>query len=202
MGRAAGWNLWLCDTASRYTTNVWELVTVGPKLSLSLADAQWLRPPVTAIRQDLSGPPRKCPAILEDPNVLAEVSSYWRNHKTKGALFMSLFWPGGGSMWPMCSHSSTLLMWSFFIPAIWGVGGGWSVFSLTWRFWNFHSSICLWIVDILVRGTVIWNYLCCYLDNIISHWCSCNLSVNRLSEQTQQKQNLLFIFCVFSLFMD
>lgn len=26
-------------------------------------------------------------------------------------------------MWPMCSHSSTLLMWSFFIPAIWGVGG-------------------------------------------------------------------------------
>ena len=77
MGRASGWNLWLCDTDSRYTTNVWALVTVSPRLSLSLADAQWLSPTNSLSechKARLSGPPKKCPAILEEPNVLAKAS--------------------------------------------------------------------------------------------------------------------------------
>lgn len=180
MDRAVGWNLWLCDTASRYTTNVWELVTVSPKLS-SLADAQWLslrNSPVIVIRQDLR-PPRKCPAILSELNVLAEASSLTgETIRPRELLGVTLFWPGGDS----CGQCVAILL-PFLCGPSWSHLRWW-VFSLTCRFWNFFQQYLSMDSWYSCEEDCNLNDLCCYLESIISHWCSCNLSVNILSEQT------------------
>lgn len=101
-------------------------------------------------------------------------------------------------MCSVCSHSFTLLMWPFLISIVQGYAS-----ASPPRFWHFHTGYLSKDSWSSYEGDWSLNDLCCYLDSIISNWCSCNLFKYILWPSTAKTQfsfYLFFCLCVFSFY--